>query len=102
VTHAFKIGDKVRLKGGADVGFVWGTDRFTTGEPCYFVEPYLPGSGRMYVGETALEIATDTEPAASKPDEPKRAKARSGRSEATGSSEQEQAASSEEQTASAQ
>jgi hypothetical protein len=101
VTHAFKIGDKVRLKGGADVGFVRGTDRFTTGEPCYFVEPYLPGSGRMYVGETALEIADDDSPTESKAEEAKRPKARSSRTEAGGSSEQEQAAAAEEQTASA-
>lgn len=89
MTHAFKIGDKVRLKGGADHGFVRGTDRFTTGEPCYFVEPYLPGSGRMYVGETALEIANDDSPTESKSEEAKPPKARSGRTEAGGGASKE-------------
>lgn len=89
MTHAFKIGDKVRLKGGADVGFVRGTDRFTTGEPCYFVEPYLPGSGRMYVGETALEIASDDSPTESQAEQAKPQEALSSRTEAGGGASKE-------------
>lgn len=67
MTHSFRIGDKVRLKGAADAGFIQGTSQFATGEPCYFVEPYLPGSGRMYVGESALEAAVDPEPVKAPP-----------------------------------
>lgn len=73
MTHVFKIGDRVRPKGGADVGVVQVTSTFATGERCYYVEPYLPGSGRMFVGESALEAADEPEPA--KPAKTKAAKA---------------------------